>query len=189
VTDTVRSVSVYHGVRFYENEKSLSHIVADFLRHGLAGGNPGIVVATPSQRAAILRALVARSVDVVQMQQSSDLILLDGNDTLSTFMTNGRPDPEAFQNRMSEVIKMASRGRNDCTVRIYGQMVDILWKNGLHEAAIRLELLWNLLAQTQAFSLLCGYAMGHFYYDAPFDGICRHHTHVVSADGEAVAVA
>jgi hypothetical protein len=180
---------VYHGVRFYENEKSLSYIVADFLCRGLADGHPGIVVATATQRAAILRALVARSADVVQLQQSSDLVLLDGDDMLSAFMTDGRPDPERFNTSMSEVIRKASRGRTDCTVHIYGQMVDILWKNGQQEAAIRLELLWNQLAQTHAFSLLCGYAVGHFYYDADNAEICRHHTHIVSADGESVAVA
>jgi hypothetical protein len=50
-------------------------------------------------------------------------------------------------------------------------------------------MLWNQLANTHAFSLLCGYAMGHFYKDANRDEICRHHTHVVSPDGKAVKVA
>ena len=70
-----------------------------------------------------------------------------------------------------------------------GQMVDVLWKNGQQEAAIRLEVLWNHLANSQAFSLMCGYAIGHFYKDASFDHICGQHTHVLSADGKPVAVA
>jgi hypothetical protein len=179
----------YHAVRFYENENSLSGIVADFVRDGLADGNPGMVIATPTQRAAIVRALIARSLDVVQLQRSGDLILLDGHDTLSTFMTNGRPDPEIFRDSMSDVISMAARGRADCTVRIYGQMVDILWKDGLKDAAIRLELLWNQLANSKNFSLLCGYAMGNFYKDVVIEEVRRCHTHVIAADGEAQAVA
>jgi hypothetical protein len=179
----------HHAVRFYENDKSLSQIVAKFLSDGLAAGNPAIVIATPAQRAAIVRELVPRSSDVVQLQRSDDLVLLDADDTLSTFMTNDAPDAELFKKSMCEVIKRACRGRANCTARIYGQMVDILWKTGKPTAAIRLEVLWNQLANTQAFSLLCGYAMGHFYKDAHFDEICSHHTHVVSADGEAVAVA
>ena len=103
--------------------------------------------------------------------------------------TLGKPQAEAFKNSMCEVIKTACGGRPNCTVRIYGQMVDVLWKNGEQEAAIRLEILWNQLANTQAFSLLCGYAMGQFYKDANFQEVCRHHTHVVSADGEMSAVA
>jgi hypothetical protein len=183
-----RSPHRYHAVRFYENEKSLSQIVADFLRDGLIAGNPGIVVATPIQRAAILRALVARSVDVVTLQRSSRLLLLDGHDLLSTFMVNGRPDPEEFRSEMSAVISRARRGRMDGPIRIYGQMVDMLWKDGLHDAAIRLELLWNQLARTQGFSLLCGYAMGHFYKNTGVDAVRRQRTHVVSEDGDAVAV-
>jgi hypothetical protein len=179
----------YHAVRFYDNDKSLAQIVAQFLSDGFAAGNPGIVVATPAHRGAILRELVAKSLDVVQLQRSHDLVMLDAQETLSIFMTNGRPEAEAFKNSMCEVIKTACRGRLDCTVRIYGQMVDVLWKSGQQDAAIRLEMLWNQLANTQAFSLLCGYAMGHFYKDANFQEICGHHTHVVSADGEMSAVA
>jgi hypothetical protein len=189
--NAARSVSLppYHAVRFYENERSLSQIVAEFLGDGLADGKPGVVIATPAQRAAIVRELVTRRLDVERLQRSDDLVLLDAEETLSAFMTNGKPDVEGFKNSMCEVIKRACRGRENCTVRIYGQMVDILWKNGKQEAAIRLEVLWNQLANTQAFSLLCGYAMGHFYKDANFDEVCSHHTHVISADGEAVAVA
>ena len=81
---------------------------------------------------------------------------------VASFKTN------SLKNSMCEVIKTACGGRPNCTVRIYGQMVDVLWKNGQQEAAIRLETLWNQLANTQAFSLLCGYAMGQFYTDANF---------------------
>jgi len=179
----------YHAVRFYENDKSLSNIVAEFLGDGFARGDGGIVVATPAQRAAILRELVARSFDVVRLQRSEDLVLLDAERTLSTFMTNGKPDVDRFTNSMREVIKRACRGRANRRVRIYGQMVDILWRTEEREAAIRLEVLWNQLARTQAFSLLCGYAMGHFYKDAHFDDIRGQHTHVVSTDGTAAAVA
>lgn len=179
----------HHAVRFYENDKSLAQIAAQFLSDGLAAGNPAIVVATPVHRAAILKELVAKSLDVVQLQRSHDLVLLDAQETLSIFMTNGKPDAEAFKNSMCEVIRTACRERPGCTVRIYGEMVDILWKNGQQDAAIRLEMLWNQLANTQAFSLLCGYAMGHFYKDANFQEVCRHHTHVVSADGGMSAVA
>ena len=34
--------------------------------------------------------------------------------------------------------------------------MDLLWKDGLTTAAVRLEMLWNQLARTQDFSLLCG---------------------------------
>src|SRR5687767_10068408 len=94
----------YHAVRFYDNDKSLAQIVAQFLSDGLAAGHPAIIVATPAHRAAILKELAAKSLDVVQLQRSDDLVLLDAQDTLSIFMTNGKPEAEAFKSSMCEVI-------------------------------------------------------------------------------------
>jgi hypothetical protein len=164
-------------------------MVAEFLADGLTEGSPGMVVATAAQRAAITRALVVRGVDVVSLQRSGDLTLLDAEDTLFSFMPNDTLDAKAFNRRMSALIERACRGRTNCTVRVYGQMVDVLWQQGKRELAIGLEMLWNQLANAPRFSLLCGYAMGSFYKDAHVDDIRGQHTHVVSADGTAAAVA
>ena len=183
------SAHPYHAVRFYENDKSLAQIVGDFLGEGLAEGHPAIVVAAAAQRAAILRALIAKELDIVKLQASGDLVLLDAHDMLEAFMTDGTPDPAQFKDVMCEVLGKACRGRTNCTLRIYGQMVDVLWKEGKQDAAIRLEMLWNQLAASEAFSLLCGYAMGHFYKDIHLDEICRQHSHVIPAGGQPGKVA
>ena len=70
-----------------------------------------------------------------------------------------------------------------CIIRTYAEMVDVLWKDSKEAAAIRLEILWNQLAHTRRFSLLCGYSMGSFYKNAGFEDIVSQHTHVVSPDG------
>lgn len=179
----------YHAVRFYESDTSLARIVAEFLHEGFDRGSPGIVVATANLHAAIIRELKDRSLDVVELQRSHDLLLLDARETLSTFMIDGRPDARKFKDQMCQVIQGLCGDRADYTVRIFGQMVDVLWHDGERDAAIRLEVLWNHLAHTETFSLLCGYAMGHFYKDANFDDICGQHSHIVAADGKATRVA
>jgi hypothetical protein len=179
----------HHAVRFYENDASLARIVAEFLHEGFEHGSPGIVVATPNERSEILRALTDRSFDVVAMQQSNDLVLLDAEETLPNFMVDGKPDARKFKDQMCEVLESVCRGRSNCTVRIFGQMVDVLWQRGERDAAIRLELLWNQLARTEAFSLLCGYALGSFFKDAVIEDICRQHSHIISDDGKATRVA
>ena len=179
----------YHAVRFYESDRSLARIVAEFLDEGLNGGSPGIVVATPDLRARVIEELTDRSLDVVELRRSHDLLFLDANETLSTFMVEGRPDAPKFKDVMCQVIQRACGDRANCTVRIFGQMVDVLWQDGERDAAIRLEMLWNQLAQTEAFSLLCGYAMGNFYKDANFDDVCGQHSHIVEDDGKSTRVA
>ncbi len=68
-------------------------------------------------------------------------------------------------------------------IRAYGEMVDVLWKQGKADAAIRLEMLWNMLAQRYGFALLCGYSMGNFHKDTKgFEAICREHTHVIARE-------
>jgi hypothetical protein len=67
-------------------------------------------------------------------------------------------------------------------------MVDVLWKDSMSSAAIRLEMLWNRLANTHDFSLLCGYAMRNFYKDATIEDVCRHHTRIVEPSGTPIAI-
>jgi hypothetical protein len=184
-----RPTQHHHAVRFYESERALAQIVAGFLGEGLTAGNPAIVVATASQRAAILLELSLRRLDVVELQQSGALILLDADDTMAMFMVDGNPDERKFHDAMCAVIRRACGERTDCTVRIYGHMVDVLWVRGERDAAIRLEMLWNRLAATQSFSLLCGYAMGNFYKDAHVEDVCRQHTHTIEANGQSTPVA
>jgi hypothetical protein len=179
----------YHAVRFYDSDASLAGIVSDFLSEGFAQGSLGMVIATPSQRTSIVQALTDRSLDVVALQRSHDLQLLDAEETLRTFMTDGQPNPRHFRNQMCRMLEELCGDRANCPVRIFGQMVDVLWQRGERDAAIRLEVLWNELARTEAFSLLCGYAIGTFYKDTGVEEICAHHSHVVSPDGKATRVA
>ncbi len=178
----------FHAVRFYEDEESLYRIVADFVGEGLTAGQPAVVIATPLHREEICRGLHAMSFDVSRLQTNGELLLLDAEQTLSTFMKDGFPDPAAFRRSVGGVLTGATAGRTKPTVRAYGEMVDCLWKNEAAAAAIRLEVLWNQLADTCDFSLLCGYSMGNFYKHGAYEDICSHHTHVMSGAGKPTRI-
>ena len=173
----------FHAVRFYKDADSLSRIVAEFLADGLTCGQPAIVIATPAHIIAIEQRLRERAIDVDRLKKRGELVPLDADETLAEFMVDGMPDPGRFRRAITPVIEAASQRQKDGTVRAYGEMVDVLWKAGQSVAAIRLETLWNALAHTHAFSLLCGYAMGNFYKDAAVEDICSQHSHVVSELG------
>jgi hypothetical protein len=175
----------FHAVRFYENDAALCRIVGEFLREGFATDQPGVVIGTVTHRQGIATRLRELSVDVDALEASGDLLFLDAGETLASFMVDGMPNGERFTTAMTQVMEKACRGRTDCTIRAYGEMVDMLWQAGMHAAAIRLEMFWNQLANTHQFSLLCGYSMGSFYKDAAYEDICAQHTHLVSAEGEA----
>ena len=177
----------FHAVRFYETKESLCRIVAEFLGEGFVLGHPALVIATPEHGGCIIDELRARHFDTDKMIEAGDLLMLDAREVLATFMEDGQPDAERFNQSVPAAIARIVRGLDKRTVRAYGEMVDLLWKDGLTTAAVRLEMLWNQLARTHDFSLLCGYSMGNFYKDAAIEDICSQHSHVVSAEGVPTA--
>lgn len=72
-------------------------------------------------------------------------------------------------------------------------MVDILWQRGEKYAALALEELWNELAQTRPFALLCGYRLDIFNIDvqtADLPDVFCTHAHVrPAADPSRLAAA
>ena len=183
-----RDAGHFHAVRFYEDAQSLARMVATFVAEGFIESLPAVIIATPDHLDAILEKLNGMSFDLDHLKQHNDLVVLDAREALALFMVDGMPNAEKFESAMLPVIDKACRGRQDCVIRAYGEMVDVLWKDGMEAAAVRLEMLWNQLANTRKFSLLCGYSMGSFYKDAAFDAICHQHTHVLSLDGAAAPV-
>ena len=177
----------FHAVRFYEDSNSLCRIVSGFIAEGLALDQPALIIATKPHLDCVVRNLTNATIDVEALQKKGDLLLLDARQTLATFMVSGQPDPDFFKATAGSALEQVARGRSK-TIRAYGEMVDVLWKDGQSAAAIKLEMLWNRLANTHDFSLLCGYAMGNFYKDATIDDVCRHHTHTVSDDGQVALI-
>ena len=70
-------------------------------------------------------------------------------------------------------------------IAAFGEMVNILWATGNYDAALRLEQLWNRLAEEQSFSLLCAYPIAGFnstkHTDA-FLQICAEHSAVFPSE-------
>lgn len=181
--DTPDQADHFHAVKFYDTPEALCRIVVDFLGEGFDAGEPGLVIATPRHRDGIISELAARDHDPDRLLSSGALLLVDADETLAHCMVDGLPEPERFNQHVTAAIDRVSRGRKTCTIRAYGEMVDVLWKAGHDVAAIRVEMLWNKLAKSRDFSLLCGYAMGHFYKDASLSAIHHQHSHVVDEMG------
>lgn len=177
----------HHAVKFYGSDDSLFTTVAGFLADGLVAGQPAIVIATDGHQRGILDGLSSRFINVNQARRTGDLVILDAHELLEMFTVGGKPNEELFEQHVGGLIAQILRDRPRTAARAYGEMVDILWKRGQLEAALALELMWNKLAVTHRFALLCGYAMGQFYKQSEqFQQICDQHSHVVSIDTNVV---
>ena len=180
----------HHAVQFYANDGELLETVGRFLSEGLATGQPAIVIATPEHRTSIERALEAHLIDVSAARRLGDLVMLDADETLGTFMVDHAPVGSLFRRSVGGVFDQTLRGRERTPIRAFSEMVDVLWKQGRTEAAIRLEVLWNSLADSHAFSLLCGYSIGNFYKQTDrLKEVCDLHSYVHGRDEIVATVA
>lgn len=174
-----------HVVQFYEDTEFLCRTVAAFLAEGILAGQPVMVVATPINHAAIADYLANQEIDVECLREEGRYLVLDAHDLLSRFMVDAMPDRQLLEAAIGGAIEDVLRSGDGVQVRAYGEMVDLLWRGGNHEAAVRLEQLWNALAANHSFSLMCGYGMGGFQSEAhaqAFADICACHTQVLPAE-------
>jgi len=173
-----------HAVQFYEQDEFLAAAVADFASSALAGDHAFVSIAAPAHQHAFARTLEARGTVLPVAPESERAIFLDARTLLDSFMRNELPDAAAFRANVGPVIASAAT-RSKGSVYAYGEMVDLLWRDGKIAAAVRLEELWNQLAREHDFVLLCAYAMENFA-DAErtdaFRDICGAHSHVLPTE-------
>ncbi len=177
-----------HAVHFYRDPTNLSHIVSRFLAEGLTLGQPAVVVARPPLCRSIETNLEGLAIDVGASKADGRLLLLVADTVLDEFLVGGRPDPLRFRRAIDSVFDQVHQTGASSDVRIYGEMVDLLWQEGQRVAALELEELWNSLVWSYRLLLLCGYSTEGRYEPSSADDIRAFHSHDMSNTGELVAI-
>jgi signal transduction histidine kinase len=172
-----------HFVQFYETNAFLLDSLRDFIGLGLVSGDACVVVATDGHRAGLDERLEALGLNTYASPVSGQYVALDAAETLAKFMVDGSPDPGRFSEVIGGTITQAAQGNR--RVRIFGEMVALLWAEGNRDAAIRLEELWNGLQETHPFLLFCAYPMniiGGATSVDHFSHVCTTHSRVIPAE-------
>jgi len=175
---------LHHVVQFYEDDGFLCDSVVRFLASGLAAGENVLIIARESHRQQIRLRLESNDFDMERALASGRVTMLDAGEVLRRLLVEGMPDWERLSDVVGSALAAAARGARG--VRAYGEMVDLLWRDGKPAAAVRLEEMWNDLGRHHSFSLLCAYVMGDFYKEsdaAAFAEVCKAHSHVLPAEG------
>jgi PAS domain S-box-containing protein len=174
-----------HAVHFYQDEQLLIEELTRVIGTSLISGDAAIVVATKAHREALARSLAARGLNLTGAEAEGRYVALDAAETLAQLTVSDQmPDPEKFVALLGQTIaraKAASASAEPCTV-IFGEMVAVLWAEEKFDAAIRIEELWNSLADQHSFSLRCAYPMDGFRKDAHgelFMKVCGAHSTVL----------
>jgi signal transduction histidine kinase len=174
-----------HSVQFYQDETFFIDELTRFIGTALVAGDATVVIATKEHRDGLAQGLRSRGFDV--RNASDRFVMLDASETLATFMRDGRPDAGLFTETIGALLhKMSSSERGQRRhVSAFGEMVALLWAQGNSEGAIRLEQLWNNLAETHSFSLRCAYPISGFdrdHHSAAFIKICEEHSRVIPVE-------
>jgi hypothetical protein len=166
-----------HFVHTYQDTAFLLDAIVEFIGTGLSRGEAALVVARRGRCEAIVAALGAKGI-----HPNRALRLLDAEQTLEAVMVDGMPQWTAFEATCGGAI--AELRLQYPAVRIYGEMVDILWQEGSRTAALQLEEYWNELARVHPFALLCAYCIDPLdtaTYGTGFAQVCKAHTHLIHA--------
>lgn len=174
-----------HAVKFYDDEEELEGLTAGYLAAALADGEQAVVIATPEHRQRFQASLGARGVDVATAQAAGHLLMLDAAETMARFLVDGLPHAADFEATLGFRLRQAAAGGR--SVRVYGEMVSLLWDAGEQAAVMELERLWDELIAHVPCSLLCAYpmsSMGPSATVAAFNELCRLHSGVIGGPPE-----
>jgi hypothetical protein len=172
-----------HVVQFYGHDAQLAERVSGYLLGALEDGGVAIVIAMPEHRGEFEARLKQAGADLAGARDDGTYLTLDAAGILRELMGDASPDRQtldsaAFDRVIGTLIRQAAAdGR---PVRAYGELVALLWDDGLVNAAAQLEALWDQLNRRHPFSLFCGYRADSVTREIDaFAEVCRLHHAVV----------
>jgi hypothetical protein len=155
-----------HLVQFYGDREILAENVVQYLMAGAARGETLIVIATEEHTALFSERLGREGVDVRELERRERLVFRDARKTLSEFLVGDEPDWPRFDRTVGALVRRLNEKAGPAGLRAYGEMVDLLWKEGRLDAATKLEGFWNRLLQSGRFGLFCAYTVDLLSPDA-----------------------
>jgi hypothetical protein len=154
--------------------------VADYLLGALDRGGVAIVIATPEHRREFETRLGQAGVNLAAARGDGSYVALDAGQTLAELTAADGLDGAAFGRVIGGVIRRAAASGR--AVRAFGELVALLWEDGLVNDAVQLEEMWEELAGRHPFSLFCGYRADSVTRDVEaFADVCRLHEEIVGS--------
>lgn len=173
-----------HLVQFYKEDSFLTETVTNYVAPALMSGEGVILIATEKHLSMFEQSLRQLPLNTSLLRLTGQLVMLDAQVTLDKFMVNGLPDAQKFAEEIGGVLyEMKAKFHH---VKMYGEMVNILWNESNIYGTVALEKLWNALLSKKEFSLLCAYSMESLAEEKEgigFSEVCQCHSHVIPAEG------
>ena len=160
-----------HEAVFYSDDELLTDEWTSIAEDTLNAGATFILVAFEARRNSLRAKLDALGVNVAGAVSDGRYVSLSVAEVTSKWMINGRLDQTRFWAAVTPVMLAAARASTAEQPQVVacGECAPSLCANGDAEAAIRLEQLWDEVAQTYHLDVFCGYASHGCRCDDPED--------------------
>ena len=185
-----------HIVQLYQDEDFLGRAVCRFGVAALANEESFVLLSTLPHWNAWRPRFEAEGVDVEAARQRGQMTVLDAEELLTRFMRDEMPHPPIFLGLVADVVRDARAGGRYRTVRLWGEMVNVLWERGNVAASMKLEDLFDqYVAKKDGVAIACGFLMDNFNSDIHARILPRlgtNHSHLIPVEdyarlGRAVA--
>jgi MEDS: MEthanogen/methylotroph, DcmR Sensory domain len=145
------------------DENRITEAAGAFAVSGLRKrGDAVVLVTTDLRRQTIERHLTDEGFNIQAIESNGQLAFLDAATLLSAFMADGIPDAQIFKNHVEQIIHKAGLNSDNGQprkVRIFGDMVNLLYMASNISAATRLEEFWDEIVAAHCISLFCAYSL------------------------------
>jgi DcmR-like sensory protein len=170
-----------HVVQFYRSDEALMDTLEEFLGSGLREGESTLVIATGAHLDSLEHRLRASGIDLAKARAADRYLPLDADRMFDLFMASGRFDRAGFFEVVGNALARCKAGGR--RVRVFGELVALLWARRHYATALQLEEAWQAQSAREQLSVLCSYPQADFSGDAArmIGDICAAHTDSVFA--------
>ena len=171
-----------HFLQVYESDDVLIDSLEAYVCSGIVKGDGVVIVATEAHLISLNERL-ERIFNVKKLMADKQFIPLNADIILEMILVHDTVDEQKFMLLINDILSMVRQNKEN-RIRVYGELVAILWRQGNRNAVLTLEKLWDKLCKTGAISLFCAYPKDGFSQDEinSIQEICHCHNCVIEND-------
>jgi hypothetical protein len=169
-----------HLVYPHTDAAHLAEAVGLFASAGLRQGDAVILIMSASHCKPIRERLQREGYDLQELESNGQLVCASAEELIPTYLMDGIIDEHRFKTNFGAMIEKAkSFNGKRRPVRVFGEMVDLLWQSN-PRITQHIEELWNEVIETHSVPLLCAYSLAGIKPGVFPDSLMACHSHEVA---------
>jgi len=172
-----------HFLQLYEDDEIFLDGLEAYVCAGIAKSESVIIIATTEHLSALEKRLI-NYYNLNKLIIQKHYMPIDVEVILDKILINSQIDAALFNTEMSNLMKSINRDSNN-TIRVFGEIVAVLWGQGNRKAVYELEKLWHEYCKKEKICLYCAYPKAGFIQDSiqSVQHICDCHNNLVDDSG------